>query len=145
MKNLMTGLRAFFYTLCHINMLDLTEQVLTAAKEVHCHLGGPGLLENVYESALSYELTLRNIPHQRQVPVPVLYKGVSIRAPLFVDVLVNNQIVIEIKAIEKDNPYFQIQLFTHLRLLGVRSGLLINFGKQHFKDAVCRLTHEPQI
>ena len=123
-------------------MADLVEQILDAASEVHRHLGGPGLLETVYELALCRELSLRHIPHQRQVPVPVVYKGAELRGPLFLDVLVDGQVVVEIKAIEKDNPYYQAQLYTHLRLLGVRSGLLINFGKEHLKDGVCRLTNE---
>ncbi len=127
------------------NMSDLAEQIIDAAFEVHRHLGGPGLLESVYESALCHELALRKIPHQRQVPVPVLYKGVPIRDPLFLDVLVDRKIVIEIKATEKDNPYFQIQLATHLRLLGVHSGLLINFGKEHLNDGVCRLQNELRL
>jgi len=107
---------------------SLSEQIIDAASEVHRSLG-PGLLENVYESALCYELSLRGLSFQRQVPIPVLYKGVSVRDPLFLDVLVENQIVIEVKATDKNYPYHQIQLFTHLRLLGVKSGLLINFGK----------------
>lgn len=124
-------------------MKNLQDQILDAANEVHRYLGGPGLLENVYESALCQELALRKIPYQRQVPVPVLYKGVQIREPLFLDVLVDQQLVVEIKAIEKDNPYFQIQLFTHMRLLKIRTGLLINFGKEYLKDGICRLVNDP--
>jgi len=123
-------------------MFDIYEQIIEAAIEVHHHLGGPGLLESVYESALCHELSLRKIPHQRQIPVPVLYKGAQIRDPFFIDILVNQNMVIEIKAIEKDNPYYQIQLITHLRMLGVQSGLLINFGKENLKDGICRLTND---
>lgn len=126
-------------------MSNLAEQIIDAANEVHRHLGGPGLLENVYESALCHELAIRKIPYQRQVPVPVLYKGVHIREPLFLDILVDRELVVEIKAMEKDNPYYQAQLFTHMKLLGVKSGLLINFGKQHLKDGICRLANEPTI
>jgi GxxExxY protein len=126
-------------------MSKLSEQIVEAASEVHWLLGGPGLLENVYESALCHELAIRKIPYQRQVPVPVLYKGVRIREPLFLDILVDRELVVEIKAMEKDNPYFQIQLFTHMKLLGVKSGLLINFGKQHLKDGICRLANEPIV
>lgn len=121
---------------------NLLEQIVTAASEVHHHLGGPGLLESVYESALYHELSLRRIACQRQVPIPVLYKGAEIRQPLFLDLLVENQVVIEIKAIEKDNPYFQTQLYTHMRLLKMRLGLLINFGKEHLKDGVCRIVND---
>lgn len=118
---------------------ELLNEIVNAAFEVHHHLGGPGLLESVYESALSHELTLRKLAWQRQVPIPVLYKGIAVRQPLFLDLLVENQVVIEVKAAEKDNPYFQAQLLTHLRLLQVRLGLLINFGKQHLKDGISRV------
>lgn len=120
---------------------ELLEQIISAAIEVHQHLGGPGLLESIYESALCHELALRKIVWQRQVPIPVLYKGIAVRQPLFVDLLVENQVVIEVKASEKDNPYFQAQLLTHLRLLKIRLGLLINFGKAHLKDGICRMGH----
>src|SRR5579872_6966132 len=123
-------------------MQNLAEKIIEAATEVHRVLG-PGLLENVYESALCYELAMQGFIYQRQIPIPVLYKGVAVRQPLFLDVLVENQIIIEIKAIEKDNPYYQVQLFTHLKLLGLKSGLLINFGKAFLKDGISRIVNEP--
>lgn len=113
---------------------NIAEEIVLAAIEVHRVLGGPGLLESVYEAALYHELSLRKIASQRQVPVPVLYKGASVRQPLFLDLLVENQIVVEIKATETDNPYYYAQLLTHLRLLGIPSGLLINFGKKQLKE-----------
>ena len=103
---------------------DLSEKIIQAAIEVHRVLG-TGLLESVYESALCYELAMQGLGYQRQVPIPVMYKGVSVRQPLFLDILVENQVIIEVKAIEKDNPYYQVQLFTHLRLMNLRSGILI--------------------
>ena len=121
---------------------NLCEKIIQAATEVHRILG-TGLLENVYESALCYELALQGLVYQRQVPIPVLYKGISVRQPLFLDVLVENQIVVEIKAIEKDNPYYQVQLFTHLKLLNLKSGILINFGKAFLRDGVCRIVNDP--
>lgn len=118
---------------------ELLDEIIHAAIEVHQHLGGPGLLESVYESALCHELALRKIVWQRQIPIPVLYKGVAVRGPLFLDILVENQVVIEIKASEKDNPYFQAQLLTHLRLMKVRLGLLINFGKADLQNGIFRI------
>ncbi|MDE3055158.1 MAG: GxxExxY protein [Verrucomicrobiota bacterium] len=115
------------------------DQILGAAQEVHRHLGGPGLIENVYEAALCHELRLRNISHQRQVPLPVLYKGTQIRGPFFIDLLVDQKIVIEIKALEKDNPYYQSQLLTHMRLLRAKQGLLINFGKENLEEGIFRI------
>lgn len=118
--------------------IHLSEKIIQAATEVHRHLGS-GLLENIYESALFHELTLAGISCQRQLPIPVLYKGTPIRAPLFLDLFVENQIIVEIKATEKDYPYHHVQLFTHLRLLGVKSGLLINFGKEFLQDGISRI------
>lgn len=121
---------------------SLAEQIVEAAVEVHRHLG-TGLLENIYESALCHELSLRGFTCQRQIPIPVLYKGVPVRGPLFLDILVEDQIVIEVKATEKDYPYHQIQLFTHLRLLGIKLGLVINFGKEFLKDGISRIVNDP--
>lgn len=116
------------------------EKIITAAEEVHQLLGGPGLMENIYESALCHELSLQDMRSQRQVSIPVLYKGVSIRDPLYLDILVENQIIVEVKATEKDFPFYQAQLQTYLRLTGINQGLLINFGKENLaKDGVCRL------
>lgn len=124
--------------------MDLVEKIVAAATEVHRILG-TGLLESVYESALFYELNILGISCQRQLPIPVVYKGVSVRQPLFLDLLVENEIVVEVKASEKDNPYFQIQLFTHLKLLNVKSGLLVNFGKQCLRDGICRIVNDPLL
>jgi GxxExxY protein len=118
---------------------DLVETIIQAATEVHNLLGGPGLLESIYESALCHELALQKIPFLRQVAVPVIYKGMAVRKPLFVDILIGNQIVVEVKALESDNPYYLAQLNTHLRLLGVSKGLLINFGKEFLKDGISRI------
>ena len=127
---------------CQMGLSELSERVIEAASEVHRILG-TGLLENVYESALYHELTLQGISCQKQLPIPVIYKGVPVRQPLFLDLLVENQLVVEVKATVKDNPYFQIQLFTHLKLLNVKSGLLINFGKEFLRDGVCRIVNDP--
>jgi len=121
---------------------ELADQIIAAAGEVHKLLGGPGLLESVYESALCHELSLRGIKTQRQVPIPVLYKGAFVRDPLYLDILVEDQAILEIKATERDYPFFQIQLSTYLRLTGVKSGMLINFGKQYLKDGICRLNND---
>jgi GxxExxY protein len=122
--------------------MDLAENIINAATEVHNLLGGPGLLESVYESALCHELSLRKIGFQRQVAVPVVYKGKSVRRPLFVDIVVENQLVIEVKALESDNPYYLAQLCTHLRFMGIPKGLLINFGKEFLKDGVSCIANE---
>jgi len=115
---------------------ELSQEIIEAACEVHRNLGGPGLLETVYESALCHELSLRSIVCERQVPIPVLYKDVAVREPLFLDILVDNRLIIEVKATGKDYPLYHVQLFTHLRLMGIQYGMLINFGKENLKDGI---------
>ena len=117
----------------------LSYKIIGAAIEVHKTLGGPGLLEDIYESALCHELSLQGLKAQSQVPVDVFYKGVKIRDPLFIDILVEDRIIIEAKATEKDHPIYAVQLLTYLRLTGLRLGLLINFGSQHVKDGIQRV------
>jgi GxxExxY protein len=120
----------------------LAEKIIEAAHEVHRHLGGPGLLENIYENALCYELSLRGLLNQRQLPIPVVYKNIPVREPLFLDILVEDQVIIEIKATEKDFPYYRVQLSTHLRLSGKKYGILINFGKENLNDGICQVVNE---
>lgn len=111
----------------------LSNQIIDAAIEVHRHLGGPGLLETIYECALCYELSLIGIKNQRQLPIPVRYKNFTVREPLYLDILVENKVIIEVKATPKDLPFHQTQLLTHLRLAGIKFGLIINFGKPDIK------------
>lgn len=118
---------------------SLTYKIIGAAIEVHRTLGGPGLLESIYESALCHELSLQGLRHQTQVSVDVNYKGVKIREPLFLDILVEGKIIVEAKATEKENPIHQVQLLTYLRLTGLRLGLLINFGSRHLKEGISRV------
>lgn len=117
-------------------MKQLCQQVIEAAKIVHDYLGGPGLLETIYECALCHELSLKGLSYQRQLPIPVLYKGVIVRDPLFLDILVEDKLIIEVKATPRDFAFYQAQLLTHLRMREVRCGLLINFGKADLKEGV---------
>lgn len=117
----------------------LTYKIIGAAMEVHRTLGGPGLLESIYESSLCHELSLQGLKIQSQVPVEVRYKGVIIRDPLFLDILIENQVIVEVKATEKENPIHEVQLLTYLRLTGCRLGLVINFGSRHIKEGVKRV------
>jgi GxxExxY protein len=116
----------------------LTEAVIGAAIEVHRVLR-PGLLESVYERCLCHELMLRGIEHQRQVVLPVVYKGVPIDAELYVDIVVQNQLVLELKAVEALHPIHQAQLLTYLKLSGIHRGLLMNFNVRLLKDGIKRL------
>ena len=109
---------------------DISKEVLDAAITVHRTLGGPGLLESVYQDALAYELTQRGLKVEKEVHVPVVYKGVVVGDPLRIGLLVEGCIVVECKATDKDNPIFAIQTLTYLRLLNLHLGLLVNFGKE---------------
>lgn len=115
---------------------ELGTTITDAAVEVHQQLGGPGLLESIYESALCHELSLRGLQSQRQVPIPVLYKNREVRDPLYLDILVDNKLIIEVKATGIDYPLYKIQLLTYLRLMKIKYGLLINFGKERVKEGV---------
>jgi GxxExxY protein len=112
----------------------LSEQVLDAAIEVHRALGGPGLLESLYEDALFYELRLRKIPAVSQVQVPVSYKNFKLRDPMRLDILVDNKVIIEVKATENVSAVHKAQVLTYLRLTNLKLGLVINFGQGRLID-----------
>ena len=118
---------------------ELSHQIIGASIEVHRTLGGPGLLESIYEAALCHELTLRGLRIERQKPVQVVYKGVVIRDPLFIDILVEDKVLVEIKATEKHHPIYETQVLTYLRLTGLKLGLLVNFGSPFVKDGISRI------
>jgi GxxExxY protein len=117
----------------------LSYKIIGAAIEVHRILGGPGLLESIYESALCHELSLQGLKIQSQVPVEVYYKGIKIRDPMLIDILVDDRIIVEVKATEKDHPIYDVQLLTYLRLTGLRLGLVINFGCRQIKEGIKRV------
>ena len=106
---------------------DLTESVIGAAIEVHRALG-PGLLESAYEECLCHELRLRNLAFQRQVPLPVEYKGVKLDCGYRLDLLVQNVLILEIKCLEHVLPVYEAQLLTYLKMTGKRVGLILNFN-----------------
>jgi GxxExxY protein len=104
-----------------------TEAIIGAAIEVHKHLG-PGLLESAYEECLCHELNLRNIQSQRQVPLPVVYKGTKLDCGYRIDLLVKDEVVVELKTVEGILPIHEAQAPTYMRLGGWRVGLIINFN-----------------
>jgi GxxExxY protein len=112
----------------------LSEQVLDAAIEVHRTLGGPGLLESLYEDALFYELKLRNIPALSQVQIPVTYKNFKLPDPMRLDILVDRKVIIEVKAAETVLAVHKAQVLTYLRLTNLKLGLVINFGQGRLID-----------
>jgi GxxExxY protein len=117
---------------------DLTEQIIGSAIEVHRHLG-PGLLESVYESALCIELRSVGLPFTRQLGVPLFYKGELI-AEHRPDLIVRNEVIVEIKSVERFNPVFLAQMLTYLRITGLHVGLILNFNRSVMKDGVRRVS-----
>jgi GxxExxY protein len=120
---------------------ELSYKIIGAAIEVQQILGGPGLLESVYEEALCHELDLRDLKYARQLPVKVVYKGVTMSSPLYVDILVENKIIVEVKATEKYHPVYETQVLTYLRLTGKKLGLVINFGNSCVGNGISRVVN----
>ena len=118
--------------------LATSHDIVGAAIEVHRWLG-PGLLESVYEVAICKELRMRGMLVQRQVSVPVTYKGEVLDCSLKLDLLVNNNIIVEIKTLEKIAPVHKAQLLTYLKLQKVWLGLLINFNVALLRDGIRRV------
>jgi GxxExxY protein len=112
--------------------------IVDAAFAVHYHLG-PGLLEKVYEKCMVEELKQRHIYVERQVPVPINYKGIDISEDLKIDILVEHEVIIELKAVELLHPVFEAQLLTYLKLTNRNLGFLINFNVPRIKDGIKRL------
>jgi GxxExxY protein len=122
---------------------DITEAIIGDAIEVHKTLG-PGLLESSYEECLARELTIREIPFERQRSLPVEYKGIHLDCGYRLDFLVENRVVVEIKAIESIQPIHEAQLLTYLKLGGWSTGLLINFNVPVLIKGVRRLVYGPR-
>lgn len=116
---------------------DVTERIISCAIEVHSSLG-PGLLESVYEEALAHELTLRKITYERQKGISLKYKGKDIGNHR-IDYLIEDQVIVELKAVQSLNKVFEAQLLTYLKAMDKRVGLLINFNEARLKDGIKRL------
>jgi GxxExxY protein len=113
-------------------------EIVDAAYTVHKALG-PGLLEKIYEACFCHELTKRDLSHQRQVDIPVEYDGITFDEGLRLDVIVEELIICEIKAVDKMNPVWEAQLLSYLKLTGKRIGFLINFNVPLIKNGVKRI------
>ena len=119
---------------------QITGAIITAAMKVHSALG-PGLLESAYEACLQYELTKEALLVERQVPWPVIYDGVSIDLGYRVDLLVEKQVIVELKCVDKIHRVHQAQILAYLRLSGKSVGLLINFHEAHLRDGIRRFVN----
>ena len=118
--------------------MSLTEAIIGAAIEVHRRLG-PGLLESAYEECLCFELSQSGIPFARQVPLPVVYKGVRLECGYRMDVVVDNTVLLELKSIDSVEGIHKAQVLTDLRLSGLRTALLLNFNVAVLKNGITRL------
>lgn len=116
---------------------ELTGAICFAAIEVHKHLG-PGLLESAYEECLCHELSQRGIAFKRQVSLPVSYKNVHLDCGYQLDIVVEDQVVLELKSVECVLPVHEAQLLTYLKLSQKRVGLLLNFNVQLMKEGITR-------
>lgn len=119
----------------------LAALIVDAAIEVHRTLGGPGLLESLYEEALYQELKVRNVSVQTQVQIPVTYKGYILRNPMRLDLLVGGKVIIEVKATEQEHSVHKAQVLTYLRLTKLKLGLLLNFGQKFLCNSIERVVN----
>lgn len=117
---------------------DGSDQVIGACIEVHRQLG-PGLLESAYEAALCHELRLRGLRFERQRRVPLVYKGVALECDFVLDVLIEGQILVEVKAVEHLLAVHKAQVITYLKLAGIDTGLLVNFNSPILVNGLRRL------
>jgi GxxExxY protein len=113
------------------------KEIVNASFIVHRALG-PGLLEKVYEVCLSHELRKAGLNVERQLDIPITYDGITFEEGLRLDLLVNNKVIIELKAVDIVNPVWEAQIFSHLHLTGKRLGYLINFNVPLIKDGIRR-------
>ena len=120
---------------------EISKVIFDAAIEAHRTLGGPGLLESVYEEALAEELISRGLKVERQLSVPIVYKGKHLGTPLRLDLKVNGLVLVDNKAVTEWNAIFEAQMLTYLRLTGLKLGLVINFGERYVKNGIYRVVN----
>jgi len=119
---------------------EITGIIVDTGFMIHSTLG-PGLLESAYESIFSFELIQRGLNVERQVPIPMIWKGLLIDEGFRADLIVEKQVLVELKSVERVAPVHKKQVLTYLRITGLKVGLLINFGASYFKDGVSRIAN----
>jgi GxxExxY protein len=119
---------------------EITSQIIGAAVDVHRQLG-PGLLESAYEACLAFELMERGLTIERQKALPIIYRDVKLDCGYRIDILVEDAVIVELKAVEKLESIHQAQLISYLRLSGHKLGLLINFNVKVLKSGIRRLVN----
>ena len=118
---------------------QISRYITVAAIDVHRTLGGPGLLECVYEEALVWELQKAGLDVDRQTFVPIVYKGRTLSTPLRLDLLVEKKVIVENKATSSYNSIYEAQARTYLRLMDLRLAMVINFGEKYVKNGIHRV------
>ena len=119
---------------------EIGKLVIDSAMKVHSALG-PGLLESAYRACLAHELELRGLDVSQEKPLPVLYEGAEISVGYRIDLLLNQKVIVELKAVEKLLPIHAAQLLCYLKLSGCKLGFLINFNVLHLKDGIKRVVN----
>ena len=119
---------------------DITYEIRGAIYDVYKELG-PGLLESVYEEALTFELEQRGLKVERQVQVPITYKGNVLKTDLRLDLIVEDEVIVELKSVEEMKKVFSKQLLTYLRLMDKKIGLLVNFNTDNILTAITRVVN----
>jgi GxxExxY protein len=119
---------------------EISERIIGAAIEVH-RFFGPGLVEQVYEESICHEFSLRGLRYERQKPVPIYYKDVRLGVPLRLDLIVEDAVIVDLKAKEEITPLDRAKLLSYLRLTKLRLGLIINFHTAILKDGIVRVVN----
>jgi GxxExxY protein len=123
------------------NLNELTGAIIGAAIEVHRDLG-PGLFESAYESCLLWELRQKDFKVETQVPVPIRYKGLQLDAGYRIDLLVQDQIIVELKAIDKIQPIHTAQVLTYLKMTNLKMALILNFNVELMRSGIKRIIND---
>ncbi len=119
---------------------EIAKLVVDSAFQIHVELG-PGLLESVYDIVLAHELRARGLEVEREVPVPIQFRGLWFDEGFRADLIVNRKLIVEVKSVEAVNPVHKKQLLTYLRLTNTKLGLLINFGENYIKNGISRVVN----
>jgi GxxExxY protein len=122
------------------NVNEITEKIIGAAISVHKQLG-PGLMESAYEACIAYELGEKNLMFERQKAFPIVYRGVQLDCGYRIDLIVENQVIVELKAVERLEPIHEAQMLSYLKLSGCKVGLLINFNVKVIKQGIHRFVN----
>ncbi len=122
---------------------QISRHIVECAIEVHRTLGGPGLLESVYEEALVWELNKRGLSVNRQARIPIRYKGLTLGSSLRIDLIAGGKVIVECKAVTTYNSIFEAQILAYLRLTSLKLGMVINFGERIAKNGIHRVVNGP--